>query len=138
MLLNLKGFCEGRKFNLTIEHWSLKTLFLTHMLFKSGLLQLFRKLITRRTFLPNPKIYSKTNKELCYQTREGFVKFFQDFKFPTHPYLFPFFPNYYNLPIYFSPFYHLSKTIHFSPPKRLWEQVFSKFELKIMSRKQRP
>ncbi len=137
MLLNPRGFCEGRKFNLAIDHQSLKTLFPTHMLSKSDLPQLFGKLTMRRTFLPNLKLYNKTSKELCYQIREGFVKFFQDFKFPTHPYLLPFFPNYYNPPIYSPSFYHLSRTTHFSPPKSLWEQVFSRFELKIMSEKKR-
>ncbi len=137
MLLNPRGFCKGRKFNLATDHWSLKNLFLTHMLSKSDLPQLFRKLTMKCTFLPNPKFCNKISKELCYQTREGFAKFFQDFKFSTHPYLLPLFPNYYNPPIYCPSFYHLLRTTHSSPPKRLWEQVLSRFELKIMSGKKR-
>jgi hypothetical protein len=37
MLPNLRGFCKGRKFNMVVDHWSLKKLFLTHMLSKLGL-----------------------------------------------------------------------------------------------------
>jgi hypothetical protein len=37
MLLNSKGFYEGRKFNLARDHQSLKILLISHMLSKSCL-----------------------------------------------------------------------------------------------------
>jgi hypothetical protein len=58
MLPNPKGFYESKKFNLVADHQSLELLFLTHMLFKSSLPYLIKKLTTRRTFLPNPKFYN--------------------------------------------------------------------------------
>ncbi len=133
MLLNSRGFCEGRKFNLATNHLPLKTLFLTHMLSKSGLPQLFGKLTTRRTFLSNLKLCSKTSKELCYQTREGFVKFFQDFKSPTLSLPISILPKLLqpsNLLSFFLPF---TKDYSFSfYLRRLWKQNLSRFELKIM------
>jgi len=50
MLPNLKGFYESRKFYLATDHWSVKTLFLTHMLSKSDLPWLLRKLTTSAPF----------------------------------------------------------------------------------------
>jgi len=38
MLPNPRGFYKGKKFNLTTDHQSFEMLFLTHMLFKLGLL----------------------------------------------------------------------------------------------------
>jgi hypothetical protein len=37
MLSNSKGFNEGRRFNLVIDHESLKIIFLSHTLFNYGL-----------------------------------------------------------------------------------------------------
>ncbi len=71
---NLRGFYKGRKFNLTTNHQLLKILFLSHMLSKFNLHQFIKKLATRCICLLNCKLYTQTNKKLCYQTQEGFTK----------------------------------------------------------------
>jgi hypothetical protein len=50
-------------FNLATNHQSLEISFLTHTLFKSGLPQFIKKLTTRRTFPPNPKLYNQISKK---------------------------------------------------------------------------
>jgi len=56
---NPRGFYKGSKFNLAVDHQSLEILFLIHMLFKFNLFYFTRKLTTRRTLLPNPKLVVK-------------------------------------------------------------------------------
>ncbi len=44
------------------------------MLFKFFLPLIIKKLTTIYTFIPNFKLCIQTNRKLCYQTREGFMK----------------------------------------------------------------
>ncbi len=61
-------------FNLATNLQSLKIFFLSHMLSKSNLPQLIRKLITRRSCFPNFKLCTRISKKLCYKIRKGFTK----------------------------------------------------------------
>jgi len=121
VLQNLKGFHKGRKLNLVANLRSLKILFPPHTLFKFGLPWFIKKLVTRRIYLSNSKLYTQTNKKLCYQTQEGLWNFFKTSSSQHYPYSLPFFQKYYKHPIYYPSFHHLLGLIIILLPKKVVE-----------------
>ncbi len=135
MLPNLRGFYEGRKFNLAANHQSLKILLLSHMLSQFSLLQLIKMLITRRICLPNYKICTQTNKKLCYQTQEGLCNSSKISNSQHHPYSLPFFQKYYKHSIHSLSIHHLLKVIILLLPRKVVGISILKTQIKNYVRK---
>ncbi len=141
MLLDLRGFYEGRKFNLATNLQSLKIWFLSHMLSKSNLIQLIEKLATRHIYLPNSKLYTQTNKKLCYQIGEGYLfiyYYFFNYKISSsqhYPYSLPFFQKYYKHPIYSPFFHHLPRLIILFLSKKVLGTIILKIRIENYVRK---
>ncbi len=110
MLPNSRGFYEGNKFNLVVDHQSLKISLLTHMLSKSSLPQLIRKLTTKHIFLSN---FSSTPKPVksCATKPERVCEIPLNFLAPNTILLTSILSKYPKLPSHSPPFHHLLKFI---------------------------
>jgi len=105
MLLNLKGFYKGKKFNLAIDHQSLKMLLLSHMLSKSNLPQLIRKLTQGASAYQIAGFASKLIKS-CATKPKRVCEFFLKISSSQH----------YLTQIYFFKIPQTSNTLSFFPP----------------------
>ncbi len=135
MLQNLKGFHEGRKLNLATDLQTLNILFLSHMLSKSSLFYLIRKLATRCISLLNSKLCTQIIKKLCYQSQKGLWNFSKILSSQNHPYSLSFFKKYHNHPIYYLFFHHLLKLIILFFPRKVVRTSFFTIQLESYVRK---